>query len=94
MVVDTSVLIAILFDEPDALRIEAALAVDEVRLLSAASLLETSIVLKRGMAILEDESSICCSTRLPWRSLQSPRTRSIWPEKPIDGSAKDGILRH
>jgi len=50
MVIDSSALIAILFDESDLLRIEQAIEADEVRLVSAMTKLETSIVLlgRRG----------------------------------------------
>lgn len=44
MVIDTSALAAILFDEPDAEEYEAAIDADSTRLLSCASWLETSIV--------------------------------------------------
>jgi ribonuclease VapC len=46
MVIDTSALIAILCDEPEAPSIEATIEADPVRLLSAASYLETSIVIE------------------------------------------------
>lgn len=46
MVLDTSVLVAILCDEPDAEQLETALETDDNRLLSAASLLETAIVIE------------------------------------------------
>lgn len=46
MVLDTSALLAILFDEPEAEVMEAALEADPVRLLSAGSLLETAIVVE------------------------------------------------
>lgn len=46
MVLDTSVLVAILCDEPEAEQLETALESDDNRLLSAASLLETSIVIE------------------------------------------------
>lgn len=46
MVIDTSALIAILFDEVEAERMGIAIEEDPVRLLSAASLLETSIVIE------------------------------------------------
>lgn len=46
MVIDTSALIAILTDEPEAEQIEAAIDQDGVRLLSAASLLEASILIE------------------------------------------------
>ena len=46
MVIDTSALIAILLDEPEAEWFERVIAADPVRLVSAASLLETSIVVE------------------------------------------------
>jgi ribonuclease VapC len=46
MVIDTSALTAILLDEAEAERIGIAIEDDPVRLLSAASLLETSIVIE------------------------------------------------
>lgn len=46
MVIDTSAITAILFDEDEAERMEIAIEEDPVRLLSAASLLETSIVIE------------------------------------------------
>ena len=45
MVIDTSVVIAILFNEPDATAFEVALEADPNRLMSAASVLETAIAL-------------------------------------------------
>ena len=45
MVIDTSALLAILFDEPLASEVEAAIEADPVRLLSAGSALETMIVI-------------------------------------------------
>ena len=52
MVIDSSALIGILFDESDRLRIEQAIEADAVRLVSAMTKLETSIVLlsRRGEA--------------------------------------------
>ncbi len=46
MVIDTSALVAILFGEPEAERFAASIADDPSRLISAASLLETSIVVE------------------------------------------------
>jgi ribonuclease VapC len=46
MVIDTSALIAMLGNEPDAPRFEAAIELDPVRLLSAGTLLETAIVIE------------------------------------------------
>jgi ribonuclease VapC len=52
MVVDTSALIAILLNEPEAIRFAKALALDPKRLISAFNLLETAIVIeaKKGEA--------------------------------------------
>jgi len=46
MVIDTSALVAILCDEPEAALFEEALERDSTRLISAATLLETSIVIE------------------------------------------------
>jgi ribonuclease VapC len=46
MVIDTSAIAAILFDEPDAAVLEAKIANDPVRLMSAATLLEATIVIE------------------------------------------------
>jgi len=46
MVIDTSALLCVLLDEPDAETFRQAIAADPVRLVSAASLLETSIVIE------------------------------------------------
>ena len=46
MVIDTSALIAILFAEPDAETFETAIADASVRIISAATLVETSIVVE------------------------------------------------
>jgi ribonuclease VapC len=46
MVIDTSALVAMLGDEPEAERFEAAVAADHVRLMSTASYLESAIVIE------------------------------------------------
>lgn len=46
MVVDSSAVIAILFDEPDAAAMRTAFDLDQTRLMSAATLLEASIVIE------------------------------------------------
>jgi ribonuclease VapC len=46
MVIDTSALIAMLNDEPEAERFEAAVEADHVRLMSTASYLESAIVIE------------------------------------------------
>lgn len=46
MVIDSSAVAAILFDEPDAAALEGKIADDPVRLMSAATLLEAAIVIE------------------------------------------------
>lgn len=46
MVIDTSAVVAMLAGEPEAERFEAAVAADQVRLMSTASYLETAIVIE------------------------------------------------
>lgn len=46
MVIDTSALVAMLSDEPEAAHLEAAVEADPVRLMSTASFLETAIVIE------------------------------------------------
>lgn len=46
MVIDSSALVAMLTDEPEAARFETAVAADPVRLMSAASYLEAAIVIE------------------------------------------------
>ena len=46
MVLDTSALVAMLTDEPEAPTLEAAVAADPIRLMSTASYLETAIVIE------------------------------------------------
>lgn len=46
MVIDTSAVAAIFFDEPDAAALEGKIADDPVRLMSAATLLEATIVVE------------------------------------------------
>ena len=46
MVIDTSALVAILCDEPDAPLFESAIESDSTRVISAATLLETAIVIE------------------------------------------------
>ena len=47
MVIDTSALVSMLTDEPEAQRLEAAVAADPVRLMSTASYLEAAIVIEQ-----------------------------------------------
>jgi ribonuclease VapC len=47
MVIETSALVSMLTDEPEAQRLEAAVAADPVRLMSTASYLEAAIVIEQ-----------------------------------------------
>lgn len=49
MVIDTSALLAILFDEPEAPSIELAIERDPIRLMAAPSALEAAIVVERRL---------------------------------------------
>ena len=46
MVIDTSAIVSILFDEPQRATLTRAIAADQVRLLSVANLLETTLVVE------------------------------------------------
>lgn len=46
MVIDTSAIVAIALDEPDAAELEVRIADDPVRLISVATVLEATIVLE------------------------------------------------
>ena len=48
MVIDTSAIVAIALNEPDAAELELRIADDPVHLISAATVLEATIVLERG----------------------------------------------
>ena len=59
MIADTSALIAILLDEPDAEILSAAIAASSTRIISAVSVLEASIVIESkkgeaGLALLDE----------------------------------------
>jgi len=59
MIVDTSALVAILLDEPDAEKLSAAIAANTPRIISAVSVLEASIVIESkkgeaGLALLDE----------------------------------------
>jgi len=59
MIVDTSALVAILLDEPDAEKLSATIAANTPRIISAVSVLEASIVIESkkgeaGLALLDE----------------------------------------
>ena len=83
MVLDTSALLAVLFDEADAERFRVAIEEDETRLVSAATLLETGIVVEarkgdaggRELEILVHKAAI---TIVPVESDQVAEARRGW----------------
>lgn len=83
MVIDTSAILAILFNEPDAEYFEAAVAADLTRLMSTASVLETSIVVEarlgeaggREFDLLLQKAQI---TLVPFTTQQVEATRQAY----------------
>ena len=83
MVLDTSALLAVLFDEPDAERFRVAIEQDETRLVSAATVLETTIVAEarkgdaggRELEILLQKAGL---TTVPVDSDQTAEARRGW----------------
>lgn len=92
MVIDTSALVAMLGDEPDAARFEAAMVSDPVRLLSTGTLLETSIVIEarygeaggRELDLLLHKAQI---EVVPFDQEQAELARLKTPTAAIDGRA-------
>lgn len=83
MVLDTSALLAVLFDEADAERFRLAIELDETRLVSAATLLETTIVAEarkgepggRELELLVHKAAI---TTVPVDADQVAEARRAW----------------
>ena len=77
MVIDTSAIVAIALDEPDAAELEGRIADDPVRLVSAATVLETTIVLETRLGDAGGrEFDLGCSRSAP-RSFLSTRSRPM-----------------
>ncbi len=68
MVIDTSAIVAIFFNEPDAQIYRERIADDPVRLISAATLLETAMVIEGRFGEPVVQNSISGCTKLRWRS--------------------------
>ncbi len=72
MVIDTSAIVAIAFDEPEASSFEALIADDPIRLISAATVFEASMVLESRLGEQGEVNWIfgsIGSTPRSWRSL-------------------------
>lgn len=83
MVIDTSALVAILFDEPEAERFADAIEADPVRLVSAATLVECGILVeaRRGEAAgreLDLALHRAHATVVPVDERQAEIARSAW----------------
>ena len=75
MVLDTSAIIAVLFDEPDAEVLERRIVDDPVRLVSAASVIEATIIIESRLG---DASGREFDLWLQWASpvpFDTPRVR-------------------
>ncbi len=72
MVLGTSALEAILFDEPIRRALTEAIEADPVRLLSAANLLECTLVGGLAGVSLPDANLTCCCTARPLRRFPLP----------------------
>ena len=85
MVIDSSALIAILFDEPEAAALTAALAAHPVRCISAFSLLETSVVLHRrkGLEAVQELDALLADLRVevvPFDAIQARAARTAYEQ--------------
>jgi ribonuclease VapC len=80
MVIDSSAVAAILFNEPEAEWFESAIFNDTVRVISAASIVETSIVLDRrkGSQVTGTLDSFVIRTRIPVTVEQSEVARQAF----------------
>ena len=91
MVIDSSALVAIIFDEPERQRLEDAMQLDSSRLVSAVTKLESSIVLfgRSGRALLDELDRLLAriaATIVPFDDHQSEIAR--------DAFARFGKGRH
>ena len=91
MVIDSSALVAIIFDEPERQRLEDAIQLDSSRLVSAVTKLESSIVLfgRSGRALLDELDRLLAriaATIVPFDDHQSEIAR--------DAFARFGKGRH
>ena len=83
MVIDTSALVAVLFDEPERARLVQLITADPRRLISAGTLLESSIVIeaRRGEAAGRELDLLLHrlgATVVPFDEAQSTLARAAW----------------
>lgn len=75
MVIDTSAIVAIALNEPDAPKIEVRIADDPVRLISAATVLEAAMVLETRLGMRAGVSLTFGCLTSGRRSFRSTRSR-------------------
>lgn len=93
MVIDTSALVAMLSDEPDAERFEAAVEADHIRLMSTASYLETALVIEARFGEPADVSWICGFIAPRSTLLPCMPTKRMPRAPPTARTAREGIVR-
>ncbi len=91
MVIDTSAVVAIAFNEPEAETYEEKVVDAPRRFMSAATVLELAIVI--GSARQAQQNSICGSIRRVSKSSLSTRNRSPWQGEPGAAMARVDIRR-
>lgn len=93
MVIDSSALVAMLNDEPEAPHLEAAVEADPVRMMSTASYLETAIVIETRFGEAGDRNSICGCTGPESTWSRSMRRRPKRPAPPTAVMARADTAR-
>lgn len=86
MVIDTSVLATIAFNEPEAAAFRERIADDPVRLISAATVLETAMVIELDLGRPQAPISTSGSTR------QKSKSSQLQPNMPIVRGAPGGAM--
>ena len=91
MVIDTSAIVAIALNEPEAETFEQRIADAPVRLISAATVLEASMVIETRLGEAGEANSTCGCRRPASRLSRSTQSRPTRPGAPGGASAKDVI---
>ena len=91
MVIDSSALIALLQNEPEAKNFRTRMAADEVRLVSAITLVETSMVAlgKKGDGGLDDLADLLARTKIQSVALEASHVPDV-----VDAFRRFGKGRH
>ena len=92
MVLDTSALLTVLLNEPDAPAFRLAIEADPIRLVSAATLVETAIVIEARVGEAGGRELDSCCKRRPSKSFRSMPSTPRSPATRIASSGR-GITR-